>query len=346
MRRDPVVFLFGLSLLAIGAVAFPLWRPLLIAAVLAGTLSGWHDRLAAAWGDRRSLSAAAFTLGIVVVLLLPLGVAAYFIVEQGVQLVDLVRRTLAAEGLEGLLRPLPDPLERWLRSRYHASFEKPSVVFARLDAWARSGWAMNALASVVSATSEILFSLLMMLIATFFLLRDGHRVVRWLEEATPAPRHELDELLADFAATARSVIGGNVVTGLAQATVASIGYAIAHVPSPAFVGLLTFIASFIPSVGTTLVGLPTVGLLLLLGKTKSAIFLGAWMLVVVGLIDNFIRPMLLRGPANMNGALVFFALMGGILLFGAMGLIVGPLSLAFFLTMTSLLQRRRTRNAA
>jgi predicted PurR-regulated permease PerM len=339
-----VVVLFGLSLLAIGAVAFPLWKPLLIAAVLAGTLSGWHDRLAASWGGRRTLSAAVFTLGIVLVLLLPLGVAAYFIVEQGVQLFDLVKRTMAAEGLAGLLRPLPDPLERWVRSRYHTSLERPSVVFAHLDTWVRSGWAMNALASVVSATSEILFALLMMLIATFFLLRDGHRVVAWFEDATPAPRHELDELLSDFAATARSVIGGNVVTGLAQATAATVGYAIARVPSPVFVGLLTFITAFIPSVGTALVGLPTVGLLLLFGKTKAAIFLGAWMLIVVGLIDNFIRPMLLRGPANMHGALVFFALMGGILLFGAMGLIVGPLALAFFLTMTSLLRRRRTRN--
>jgi predicted PurR-regulated permease PerM len=346
MRRDPVVFLFGLSLLALGAVVLPLWKPLLIAAVLAGTLSGWHDRVAEAWGGRRSLSAVVFTLGIVVMILLPLGIATYFIVEQGMQLVDIIRRTLAAEGLAGLLRPLPDPLEHWLRSRYQESLERPSIVFAHLDKWVRSGWAMNALATVVSATSEILFALLMMLIATFFLLRDGHRFVTWLEDATPAPRHELDELLADFGATARSVIGGNVLTGLAQAIAASVGYAIARVPSPVFVGLLTFITSFIPSVGTALIGLPTVGLLLLFGKTKAAIFLGAWMLVVVGLIDNFIRPLLLRGPANMNGALVFFALMGGILFFGAMGLVVGPLALAFFLTMTSLLHRRRTRNEA
>jgi predicted PurR-regulated permease PerM len=338
--------LFVLSLVAVTAVGLQLWQPLLLAAVLSGTLSRWHDRLAAAWAGQRTLSAAAFTLGVVVVILVPVGVAAFFVVDQAMALVDLVRRTLAAQGLPGLLHPLPDPLERWLHERYQGSLEKPAAVVAQIQSWLRSGWAVSALASVLKEASEVLFDLLMMLIATFFLLRDGHQLVGWVKGSSSIPGGDLDELLDELVSASKSVIGGNVLTGFAQATAATVGYVVAHVPSPLFIGLLTFLASFVPSVGTAMIGIPAALLLLLFGRTWEAVFLGAWMLMVVGLIDNLLRPLLMRGRSNLHGALVFFSLMGGILLLGGMGLVVGPLALVFFLTMTSLLRRRRARERA
>ncbi len=261
-------------------------------------------------------------------------------VDQAMELVDLVRRTLSAKGLPGLLQPLPDPIERWLGVRYQTWLSRPTAAAAQLQTWLRSGWAMNAVGNVLSTTSRLLFALLMMLIAMFFLLRDGAQLVRWLEGSLPLAARDVDELLDELRSASRSVIGGNIVTGSAQAAVATVGYFIARVPNPIFVGLLTFISAFIPSLGTTIVGLPTVALLLLLGKTGWAVFLAVWMLVVVGLIDNLLRPLLMRGRANLHGALVFFSLMGGIFVFGAVGLIAGPLALVFFLATTSLLRRR------
>jgi len=127
------------------------------------------------------------------------------------------------------------------------------------------------------------------------------------------------------------VVGANFITGAVQAAIATIGFFIARAPSPIFFGLLTLFSSLIPSVGTALVTLPVAGLMLLLGHKWSALFLALWGGVVVGLIDNLLRPMLIRGKVQLHGALVFFSLIGAISAFGGVGLFLGPLALVFFL---------------
>ena len=82
--------------------------------------------------------------------------------------------------------------------------------------------------------------------------------------------------------------------------------------------------------GTAIVALPLAGLLFLMGNPWSALFLAAWALLVVSLVDNLLRPMLIKGDVQIHGALIFFSLIGGILLFGFTGLIVGPLALGLF----------------
>jgi predicted PurR-regulated permease PerM len=87
--------------------------------------------------------------------------------------------------------------------------------------------------------------------------------------------------------------------------------------------------SFIPVVGTALVWVPAVGYLLLLGKIKSAIFLATWCAVLVGSIDNFLRPFFMRGQADMSTFYIFLAILGGVQFFGLAGIIYGPLILGF-----------------
>jgi predicted PurR-regulated permease PerM len=334
-----VIVLFVLSLVLLSAVIFPIWRPLLVAAVIAGPLTGWHDRMAHALGDRRSLSAAVFTLSIIFAVLLPVAAASYFIVEQALELVNLVRHILADKGMAGLLAPLPDVIERWLTTRYRELLSAPREIMSQLHLWSRAGWAIGAFTNVLASVSHVLFELVLMLVAVFFLLRDGHSLTAWLKERSPLPRREVELVLRELNVVSKSIIGGNVLGGVAEAAVATIGYLIAGVPSPLFVGLLTFLASFVPSIGIAVVAIPAAGLLLLLGHPWMALFLTAWM-IMVGLIDNFLRPLLMRGRAEFQGSLVFFSLMGGVLMFGAVGLVVGPLALAFVLAMTAALYPR------
>ena len=173
--------------------------------------------------------------------------------------------------------------------------------------------------------------LALMLIAFFFLLRDGRALVDWIIGATPLRPERVRSMMREFRDVARSVLGANFITGGVQAVIATIGFFIARAPSPIFFGLLTLFASLIPSVGTALVTLPVAGLVLLLGHPWAALFLALWALVVVGLIDNVLRPMLIRGGVQLHGALVFFSLIGAIGAFGAVGLFLGPLALVFFL---------------
>ena len=160
------------------------------------------------------------------------------------------------------------------------------------------------------------FKLAMMLIAYFFLLRDGRELIGWLAEATPLPADRVRALLREFRTTARSVLGADFITGGVQAVIATVGFFIGGAPSPIFFGLVTLFASLIPSVGTALVTLPVAGLVLLLGHPWKALFLALWALVVVGLIDNVLRPVLIRGGVQLHGALVFFSLLGALSAFG------------------------------
>ena len=153
------------------------------------------------------------------------------------------------------------------------------------------------------------------------------------------PPGRIRSLLLELRGVSRSVLGAQLGSGLAQAVVATIGYAIAHVPTPVVFGAVSLMASLIPVGGVSLVGVPLAVLLWLTGHTGWAIFLAAWIVLLTGLIDNVLRPLLVRGGTNLNGGLVFFALLGGLLAFGAIGVVVGPLSLALFLSVAAI-QRR------
>jgi predicted PurR-regulated permease PerM len=340
-ERKGRLVLFVLSLVLVALVVTPIWQPLLLAAVLAGTTAGWHDRLAHELGGHRSASAALFTAAIVVVILIPVGAASFFVVEQALALVGLIRHTLAAKGVLGLLEPLPDPVEHWLDGHFHLSSGAGSGgLLERLDFLSsRAQWIAGTAVGALTSFWHVLFSGVLMLIAVFFLLRDGHALTGWLRRSAVLPTEDFDELTRQLRRVSKAVIGGNVLAGAAQAAVATGGYLIASVPSPLFLGLLTFFASFVPSVGVALVGLPVAGLLLLLGHPWWALFLALWVLAVVGLVDNLLRPFLMRGGSRGQGALIFFSLIGGVLLVGAIGLVLGPLALTFFLVMKDRLRR-------
>jgi predicted PurR-regulated permease PerM len=328
--RAALAVLVGASVVLLGLVGLPIWRALLVAAVLAGTLGGAYEWAVKRLGGRRSLVATLFTLGTVLLVLLPIAALVLIAVREALAAVAVVRQTLESTGVEGLIARAPDPLEGWLR----ALQKHLPAQLEELRAQSSSGgkWALAQVTATFGMVANGAFQLVMMLIAYFFLLRDGPGLYEWLTHATPLPPARIRELMREFRNVSRSVVTANFVTGGVQALVATGGYFIARAPSPIFFGLLTLFASFIPSVGTSLVSLPLAGVLLLLGHPWSALFLTLWSLVVVGLIDNILRPYLIRGGSQLHGALVFFSLIGGIGAFGGIGLFLGPLVLTFFLT--------------
>jgi predicted PurR-regulated permease PerM len=317
-------FLAGSTVLLL-AVFSPIWKPLLIGTVFAATLTRWHGRLTSKIWHRPYLSAGIMTIGVVVLILGPLSWLAIEAIHQAVEAATWARQALERGGLHGMVRALPDGIEKMVRPLI------PGAASALPTAPAEAGrWAAGQMQGVLSAVSDFAFELAMMLITFFFVLTDGKKLVDWMCAVSPMGAGRTRELLDECRLVARSVIGSNFLTGIAQAGVATVGYLIAGAPKPVFFGLATLLASFIPSVGTAIVALPLAGLLYLMGKPMSALFLAAWALLVVSLVDNLLRPMLIKGDVQIHGALIFFSLIGGIMLFGFTGLIVGPLALGLF----------------
>jgi predicted PurR-regulated permease PerM len=330
-----------LALVLLGSVLLPLWQPLLFAAILGSVLWPLQKYLRRRLWDKRYVSAALLTVGVVLLILTPLTIIGIIAVRQAIDTTVWIRSALGRGGVHELLRPLPDNIEHWLAG----VFDKVPQQIKMLPPPAEAGrWAALQVQNVVSTVSAFAFDLVMMLIALFFVLADGNHLVDWIKKDSPLGPSRTQELLSEFRVVSRSVIGANFLTGLLQAVVATGGYLIAHVPQPLFFGLLTLLTSFIPSVGTSIVSLPLAGLLVLMGHPWAALFLALWALVLVGTVDNLARPLLIKGDLDVHGALIFFSIIGGISVFGLAGVVVGPMALTLTLTMVRFYRRdvRRT----
>jgi predicted PurR-regulated permease PerM len=179
----------------------------------------------------------------------------------------------------------------------------------------------------------------MMVLALFFLLTNKEGLIDWLDEASPLGHGQTRELFAEFVRVCKSVIVSAVLTALVQAVAALIGYFIARVPHPIFFFVLTFFVAFIPAAGAASICILAAAIQFLGGHPWSALFLSIYAVVVVGLVDNVAKPLLMKDDIQMHGAVVFFALLGGLAAFGAMGLLIGPLAVALFLAMLRMYQR-------
>jgi predicted PurR-regulated permease PerM len=179
----------------------------------------------------------------------------------------------------------------------------------------------------------------MMLIALFFLLVQGEEVVAWLDHISPLRPGQTRELLTEFKKVSFAVIVSTVITAGVQALAALIGYLMARVPHPLFFAGMTFFFAFIPAIGAGVVCLAAAALLALTRHPYAALFLGIWGLVVVGLVDNIVKPYLIKAGMEMRGGVVFFALIGGLGAFGIVGLLVGPLVVALFLALLRIYDR-------
>ena len=162
-----------------------------------------------------------------------------------------------------------------------------------------------------------------------------------IETLLPLRPEHTRELLAAFRRAGRATLLGTVVTGLAQGSLAAIGYWATGVPEPAFFGFATAIASIVPAVGTLLVWVPAGIYLLLSGQVAWGVVLLAWgLLVVVGFSDYVIRPRLV-GDEDMPLILTFIAMFGGLEVLGVAGLILGPVLVSVALVALRLYDREK-----
>jgi predicted PurR-regulated permease PerM len=334
-ERPQRFFHLGLVLASaalLAAVALPIWKPLLLAAVAAATLLPWHDRLSARLRGRREVAAALLLVGLVMPVVFAVGWVASVAIHEARAGIDVVREVLFTSGPEGLLERLPRWIPESMREALRGLTTRTEEIGGYLAK--RAPATAAAVGTALSAPAGIALSTVLWLFALYFFLLGGRRLVAWLASVSPNAE-ETAAVAAQLARASRTVIASLFVTALVQAAAATVGYVIARVPHAVFFGMLTFVAAFIPSVGTSIVALPMALLVLVAGHPWAALFLAVWALGVVGLIDNVIRPLLIKGGVQISAAVLFFALIGGLGMFGAVGLIVGPLAVSLFVTLAT-----------
>lgn len=306
------------AVVVIAWLALPFVTGLFLGALVAFTLEPVY-----AWLVRRIRQPVVASLAVVVVsALVIVGAVSVFVslfVTRAVGLANTVREELRPGGA---LTAWVDTVTGWL-ARFGLS---PQSLTDRLREGAgeiasRSAGLAGALAS---RTFIALLGLFFALLAMHAVLRHWPRMVSALVAVSPLRREYTRQLLDEFRRVGRMTFLGTVLTGLAQGTLATIGFWITGVPQAIFFGAATAIASLVPAVGTLVVWVPAGLYLFASGHPARAIIELAWgAVVVVGFSDYVIRPRLV-GDEAMPALLTFVALFGGLEMLGLAGLIVGP----------------------
>lgn len=337
VERATLIVLIVVSIVLLAVIIAPFASALFVACVFAAALMPWTERLAARLRGHRQLAAGIVTLGVLLLLVVPLSAVAISLGGEVVAGVNYVRDTLRSEGVTGLINDLPAPLRGlvdMILNQIPGSEERIQDLPG-----SQGGKAAAVVGGVLSATGRAVVQIVMMLIALFFLLIDGPALVEWLTEVAPLKRSHMRELMSEFRKVTVAVLVSTVATAAIQAAVAFVGYLIARVPHAVFFTFVTFLTAFVPAVGAAGAGAAAAVIVFFGGHTYRALFLALWAFLVVGLTDNVVKPYLIRGGVSIHGAVVFFALLGGLAAFGPIGLLLGPLVVAFFLSVVRIVRQ-------
>jgi predicted PurR-regulated permease PerM len=339
--RRTFVVLIVLSLVLLSLTVRPFAEALFFACVLAGTLYPLHKRLAKWLRGRQQVGAGMLCAAVLFALVAPFGGLAAFAVKESIEGARFISSTVQSEGVKGLFDELPAPVRKLADEalRRFPLEEQDLDSAVQQQASAQGGKAARAVTGALAATGSFMFQAALMIIALFFLLVDGPRLVSWLENVSPLEQGQTTELLIEFRKVTGAVLVSSLATAGVQSLAAMLGFLITGVPHPLFFTTVTFFVSFIPAVGAGGMCLGAALLLLGMGKTWMALFLAVWGVLVVGTVDNVIKPLLAKRGMHMHGAIVFFALIGGLTAFGTVGLLAGPLIVSFFLALVRIYQR-------
>jgi len=334
--RTFLIVLLVASLVLLVLIVQPFASALFLAAVLAVTFHPWHSWLVKKLRGRRTTAATIITLGLVLALVLPIGSLVYVAAREAADTFDYIHQTLAEEGVEGLIRQIPAPFQGWVETIWQQSpgHERDAGFIYDLERRAAVS-----IPRIVSNVGQVVGQTALMVVALFFFLMDGRRLIEWLDMISPLQRRQMRELFLEFRRVSATVLLGSVVTAAAQAATAYVGYLIARAPNAVFLSLVTFFLGLVPIIGAGGFCFLVSVFLYLTGAHVPAIFLAAWSGLAVGMVDNVLKPMVIKGGMEMHGAVVFFALIGGFMAFGLTGLVLGPLSVSLLLAVLRIYKR-------
>ena len=317
-------------LLALGCILIlrPFLGAILFAAVLC--MSTWpafawlRDR----WQGRSSLAALALVLGMVVVLALPVALAAQSLIVYSSGIIEAIRGFLDNRTnfeLPRFIRELP-LVGAWLADYYALLLQSREELVALAKRLAEP--TKTLFIALGGAVGEGLVQILIALFVAFFLYRDGNRVRRMIDAGmSRLAGADGAALLVTAQGAVRGVVYGLLGTAFAQAAVALLGLLIAGVPGAMLLAALTFILSLIP-MGPVLIWGGAAAWLYFQDQLGWAIFMVIYGMAVISSVDNFVKPILMSRAGNLSMLLVVLGVFGGAIAFGFIGLFVGPALLA------------------
>jgi predicted PurR-regulated permease PerM len=303
---------------------------ILMAAIFAGLSYPSFRRLQTMMGGRSSLAAVTTLVLLMVLVLAPLLVVLAAGANEALRITQTVGPRLQQfvdepSSFQGRLRGMPF-------YAYIAPYRQEILTKTAELVGGTSKFLFSALSATTVATAVFIFQFAVFLYTLFFCLIDGPLLLRGILGYLPLAEIDKARMLDKFVSVTRATLKGTILIGAAQGLMGGIAFWAVGIDGPVFWGTVMTVLSIIPGVGGALVWVPAAIILALTGDVWPAVGLALFCALIVGSVDNLLRPRLVGRDTQMHELMIFFSTLGGLSLFGATGFIVGPLLAGLFLT--------------
>jgi predicted PurR-regulated permease PerM len=291
-----------------------------------------HQRFLRGSSGRRNMAALASLTVILLIVILPFTMLAASITQEASVLVAKLRsgEIQIAQYFQSFLTALPE-WARGMLQRFGMS-DLGLVQQKVMTALSTSGQMVTSrLVGIGQVTLDFVVAFFVMLYVLFFLFRDGEQLTNSISRTIPLHPQHTRRLLTQFATVVRATVKGNIVVALVQGALGSVAFWVLGLPGAVLWGAVMALLSLLPAVGAVLVWAPVAAYYFFTGEVVKGIGLTVWGAVVIGLVDNILRPILVGKDTRMPDYLVLVATLGGIVVFGLNGFVIGPVIAAVFL---------------
>ncbi|MGB5327361.1 MAG: AI-2E family transporter [Gammaproteobacteria bacterium] len=339
MNQDTVnKSILALMTIAISALFFSMISQFLMAIFLAGLFSALarpvYRYLKLRFRGHRHFASVTTMLLMIVVVLIPLMLLVGIIVGQAIDVGQSVTPWVTQyidqpDRITTYLQHLPF-YEQLLPYR-EIILEKTGQLVGSI-----SKLIVNGLSSATLGTANFLFMTFVFLYTTYFLQMDGVKLIKKILYYLPLGSDDENLMLEKFTSVTRATLKGSLLIGILQGGLAGFAFAFAGIDNAVFWGSVMAVLSIIPAIGSALVWGPACVILIMQGSVGAGVGLLIFCGLVVGSVDNILRPILVGKDTKMHELMIFFGTLGGIMMFGISGVVIGPLIASLFVTIWEL----------
>jgi predicted PurR-regulated permease PerM len=337
-----LLFLVLAATLLFALILWPFFGAVCWAVFIALVFWPLHKRFLRNSHGKRNTAALASLTVILIIVILPMTMLAASITQEASVVVEKLRsgEIQVTTYFQQFIQALPE----WARAALHRfGMGDLGLLQQKLMATlSNSGQVVTSrVLNIGQVTLDFVVGFFVMLYVLFFLFRDGEQLSRGIARAIPLKRQHTERLLRQFATVVRATVKGNIVVALVQGALGGAAFFVLGLPGAVLWGAVMALLSLLPAVGAVLVWGPVAAYFFFTGEIVKGVGLTVWGAVVIGLVDNVLRPILVGKDTRMPDYLVLVATLGGLVVFGLNGFVIGPVIAAVFLVSWDMLASAR-----
>jgi len=338
-----IFFIFLAAILYLTYRIFePFASPIFLAALLSIIFYPLYRRLLRHFPRWQNATALTVCVLITVMIIIPI---IYLLMALGNELIAMYQsldRQVRNGGIEFLLRLKNHSSVALIleHAQQYIDIESLDLQSMALDVIKRmSRFAAGQTRQIFTGFAIFLFNLVATLFSSFFFFRDGPKLVDWIRNLLPLTEEQKAFIFSRLTELVNASIRAGLIISFVQGVLGGLTFFFLGLPQPIFWATVMSVLSWLPFVGAWLVWVPAGIYLIIIGSLMKAVILFVIGIVAIGLVDNFLRPLLIGGPTRLHTMLVFFSVLGGVKVFGVMGLALGPLVVVLCLALVDIAQQ-------